>query len=321
MHKILNITNGDSAVAIMQQANIPGAFLPWRDVLHEGPVPAGLSLKELSEVRAKFITDRGWGTPENIKRAFVDRDNTLLSFEKYEKIMLWFEHDLYDQLQLLQVLDWFAQNRTIETTLSIICVDRYLGTLTPKEMVTLFRYEEPVTERHFELSSRAWSAFRSDSPQKWCDLLISDTTALPFLEGAIIRTIEEYPNCANGLSRTAHQALSIISEGEKRPGRVFGEYQKSEERKFLGDSSFWSILHEFLDSSPALLKLPEGKTLTLPTSPDQELTITPAGKDVLSGDRNWLDIVEIDRWIGGVHLTPDNVWCRDSGSGTIAKRT
>ena len=59
------------------------------------------------------------------------------------------------------------------------------------------------------------------------------------------------------------------------------------------------MLHEFLDASPPLLELPPGKRLTLPTSPDQELTITPAGADVLDGKLNWLDIAELDCWIGG----------------------
>jgi hypothetical protein len=59
---ILNLTNGDSAVQIMQDAGLPGIFLPWRDVLHEGPVPTDLSLDDLSAVRARFIGhDRGWG--------------------------------------------------------------------------------------------------------------------------------------------------------------------------------------------------------------------------------------------------------------------
>ncbi len=44
MESILNITNGDSAVELMRKAGISGEYLPWRDVLHDGPVPAGLSL-------------------------------------------------------------------------------------------------------------------------------------------------------------------------------------------------------------------------------------------------------------------------------------
>ena len=319
MDNILNITNGDCAVEIMKTANIPGTFLPWRDVLHDGPVPAGLTLEALSEVRANFIIDRGWGTPENIKRDFIERDNTLKLFETYEKVILWFEHDLYDQLQILQILDWFDQNRPKDSSLSIICVDKYLGMLSPEEMATLYQYEEPVTEKHFELSKKAWSAFRADTPEQWAALLKVDTTTLPFLEGAILRLLEEYPNCTNGLSRTAQQALKIISQGEKRPGRVFGAFQDTEERKFMGDSSFWEILNQLLDSSPPLLELPEGKELTLPTNSDQELTITPQGEEVLSGKRNWLELMQIDNRIGGVHLTPDNIWCWDSAAKRIVE--
>lgn len=298
MSNILNITNGDSAVEIMKQADIAGQFLPWKDLLHDGPVPENMSLEELSKVRAQFIAGLGWGEPDSVLKSFVERDNELKSFEKYEKVILWFEHDLYDQLQILQILDWFYSNSAGGVELSIICTERYLGMLSPDEMKGLVKYEEPITESHLKLSSKAWSAFRSGSPEKWFGLLNTDTSALPFLEGAIVRMLEEYPSCSNGLSRTAQQALKIISEGENNPGRVFGRYQESEERMFLGDASFWFILHGFLESSPPLLRLPEGRELTLPTTKEQGLTITPAGLEVLAGKRNWLEIESLDRWVG-----------------------
>ncbi len=320
MHNILNITNGDCTVELMKKANIPGVFLPWRDVLHEGPVPDGLSLEELSKVRAQFIIDRSWGSPEEITESFIQRDNELKSFREYEKVILWFEHDLYDQLQIIQVLDWFHKNFTGEVELSIICTNQYLGRLSPEQMRGLVKYEESITDAHLKLSCKAWSAFRSSSPEKWCGLLNTNTSALPFLEGAIVRLLEEYPSCSNGLSRTAEQALKVISSGEKRPGRVFGGTQELEERIFLGDSSFWVVLHELLESNPPLITLPEGKELTLPTSKDQELTITPVGLDVLAGKINWLEVSRLDRWIGGVHLNPENIWCWSSNSRSIVKR-
>lgn len=304
----------------MQEAAIAGDILPWRDVLHDGPVPDSLTLDELSQIRIQFIIERGWGTPEKIKDSFVERDQALQSFKKYSKIILWFEHDLYDQLQMLQILDWFSSNPLERTQLALICTDQYLGTLTPDEMKGLVSYEEPVTQEHIMLASQAWSAFRSSSPEMWCELLNTDTSVLPFLQGAIIRQLEEYPDCSNGLSRTAQQALEIISKGEKRPGKIFGLYQDTEARRFLGDSSFWVILHELLASNPPLLELPEGKELTLPSRPDQELTITAAGRDVLAGKRDWLEIVALDRWIGGVHLTSDNIWCWNPSARSLAKR-
>ena len=320
LNNILNITNGDCAVNIMKEAGISGTFLPWRDVLHDGPVPEGLTLEELSEVRAQFIIGQGWGNPEDIRKSFIERDNQLKSFENYDKVTLWFEHDLYDQLHILQILDWFSQIPSTKTKLSIICTDQYLGTLTPENMKGLVKHEVPVSENHLMLSNKAWAAFRSTSPQKWYDLLQLDTSELPFLKPAIIRLLEEYPNCSNGLSRTAQQALNIIRRGEKRPGKVFELYQKTESRRFLGDSSFWVVLHELLSSNPPLLKLPEGIKLTLPTHSDQELTITPMGEMVLEGKKNWLQIADLDRWIGGVHLTSDNIWCWDTDSHLLHNR-
>lgn len=319
MNHILNITNGDSTVDLMQQANIPGVYLPWRDVLHDGPVPEGLSLEALSEVRSNFISSQGWGEPELIRLGFIERDDTLKSFKQYEKIILWFEHDLYDQLQILQILDWFNNHRCDKTQLSIICVDQYLGMLSADEISTLYKFEVTVTDNHLTLSSAAWSAFRSPSSENWYDLLNTDTKALPFLNGAIVRMLEEYPASFNGLSRIANQALKSISLGINTPWDIFTHYQQSEQRKFLGDSSFWIIIQTLIDSTPPLLKLSEGNKLSLPINPDQKITITKTGEDVLLGQINWLDFSTLDRWIGGVHLTQNNTWCWDSDSRVLVK--
>jgi hypothetical protein len=101
---MLHITNGDSAKAAIEMAGLGGTVLPWQDVLHEGPVPAGLSLAQLRGIRAAFIANQGWGTYDTILAQFVQRDEIALRASEYEQVYLWFEHDLFDQLQLIQVL-------------------------------------------------------------------------------------------------------------------------------------------------------------------------------------------------------------------------
>ena len=305
----LHITNGDSAANIMQKAGISGDILPWRDVLHEGPVPAGLSLKNLSDVRARYLSSCSWTGPfEQIRESFKERDDLLSSFHQYEKIVLWFEHDLYDQLQILQILDWFSEQDLDDNTLKMICIDRYLGLLTPAEMAALVNEENDVTGAQLALAKKAWKTFCAPSHQALQDLLNEDTQALPYLDGAIKRLLEEYPDYQNGLSRTENQALLILTSGPLPPGQLFDKYMETEERRFLGDSSFWDILREMLVSEPPLLTLPENIELSLPSTPDQLLTISQTGKDVLQGKQNWLDIKPIDRWIGGVHLYQSDIW-------------
>ena len=288
--------------------------------LTEGPIPSDLSLDELSEIRAKFIIERGWGEPENVRDLFSKRDSELKNINKYDKVILWFEHDLYDQLQIIQILDWIYENSPKGIQLSIICTDKYLGRLTPDEIKGLVQHEEQITEAHLKLSNQAWTALRSNTPIKWCELLNMDTTILPFLEGAVLRLLEEFPSSKNGLSRTAEQTLRILSNGERLPGRVFGKNQDLEERVFLGDGSFLVVLHELLESETPLIVLSEGKMLNSLAIGDEKLAITPMGLDVLAGRVNWLELSTINRWIGGVHLKPSNIWCWNSSTRFIEKK-
>ena len=56
----LIITNGDAAGEVLRKAFTGTEVLPWRDVLHEGPVPLTDTFEELSELRADFLAARYW---------------------------------------------------------------------------------------------------------------------------------------------------------------------------------------------------------------------------------------------------------------------
>jgi hypothetical protein len=188
-------------------------------------------------------------------------------------------------------------------------------------MRALASHEQPVSAAQLALASRAWAAFRADSPEPWFALLQTDTAALPFLATAVVRLLEEYPACHNGLSRTAQTALEIVAQGEHRAGRIFGRYQAAEERRFLGDLGFWKILKELMVSNPPLLESANRGQAAVPVQPDTQLFITPAGAAVCAGETNWLDLAQPDRWIGGVHLDSAAVWCWDTDARSLARRT
>ena len=116
---MLHITNGSSVA--LDRSGIGGEIVFWVDVLHEGPVPAGLELEELSRVRAAFLDSQ---FPNQVSAADVlaRRDAALKQFAEHEEVVLWFENDLSGQLQLIQILDWFQGRDTGATRLSLICM-------------------------------------------------------------------------------------------------------------------------------------------------------------------------------------------------------
>ena len=98
----LHVTNGDAAVFdVARTAGVPSeSVLPWRDVLHDGPVPAGLGAEALARVRAGHIAARGWAGEAEALVAFLERDARLAAHPAEAEVVLWFEDDVYDALQL-----------------------------------------------------------------------------------------------------------------------------------------------------------------------------------------------------------------------------
>ena len=96
------------------------------NVLHDGPVPEGLRLEELSNIRAKFIAECDWDSHENAKDSFRKRDIVFHNCHKSDEVVLWNSFELFDQLHLLQLLDCFAYKQEVSQRLSIIFIDEYL---------------------------------------------------------------------------------------------------------------------------------------------------------------------------------------------------
>jgi hypothetical protein len=225
---LLHITNGDCAVAVLSQV-VSGSILPWRDVLHEGPVRAGLSLEALSHERAAFIAATGWASAVEVDKNFADRDRAFRRAGEHDEIVLWFEHDLYDQLQLIQVLDGLAGLRG--PPIALVCEAEYLGTMAPERAGELFSLRNPVTRRHFQEAQAAWAAFRSPDPRS---LESVKTTSLPFLGAALRRHLEEFPWTTDGLSRLERRIVEVLQRGPRAFPQVFAGVE--EDPAFLGDA-------------------------------------------------------------------------------------
>ncbi len=320
---MLQITNGDCAGEVLRHTGLPGEILLWRDVLHEGPVPTGLSLEQLRPIRAQYIADQGWGSYDEVVKTFAHRDALLSQFPEHEAVLLWFEHDLYDQLQIIQVLDWFAQRDLGKTNLSLICINAFpgvdqfkgLGQLNADQLASLYGSQRQIAGAELSLSREAWSAFRSPDPTALETLLARDSSALPFLGAALGRHLEQFPGLSDGLSRTERQILQGVAAGAHTPVEIFRADQCQETVLFMGDTDVWSHLQRLCVGRAPLLRLTDGGPF-LPWRLHnrepflaQSLSLSEAGHEVLAGRADWLHLNGIDRWLGGVHLhSPGLLW-------------
>ncbi len=291
----------------MSEAGIPGKIISWRDVLHEGPVDSSLPLGALSKQRARFISERGWGDFAHVSGDFAERDRVIKHLDYFDEIVFWFEDDLYDQLQLIQVLDLFSRGAARRKKISLIQVDGYIPPLSAAKLNELDDSRIAVTSVQFELAQRAWKALGSGDPSAISRLLNENTSGLPYLASALIRHLEEFPSTTNGLSRSEREALTAIEEGHTTPVAAFLEVAKKQESIFLGDIIFYSYLERLSGKNP-LVTWTDGSAVVSPTAENsrefvkRELRVTSLGRDVLAGGKDWQEINTESRWLGGVEV-------------------
>jgi hypothetical protein len=317
---LLHITNGDSAGNTLRQTALGGAVLPWQDVLHEGPVPA-LPRHELLRTRAGFLADCGWGDRQALLSSLERRDEQMLeALRDGLQVVLWFEHDLYDQLQLLDAL---ALAHAEEAAPELIVVGSFpgrpsfagLGELTASELETLWPSRRPASPPALEAAASAWAALQAPEPTTLAEWATRESAHLPFLAPALRRLLEELPAPADGLSRTERHALQTIAAGARTPPASFVAAQRLEDAPFLGDAWFYRALSVLGQGKTRLVETDDGTPLPPPPPlvdsrlfAPLQLRLTATGERTLRGEADRVELLGIDRWIGGTHITPDNMW-------------
>ena len=322
---MLHVTNGDHAADTIKAANLGGIVLPWQDVLHEGPVPAGLSLEHLRGIRAAFIADQGWGKYERVFSELAHRDDTILGVAAEDEINLWFEHDLFDQLQLIQILSILPDYALHRCAVIQPARTEYLGNMPVDALRALYDQRQQVTGAQLVIARRAWDAFRAPDPAALLSFLREETAALPWVAPALLRHGQQYPSLENGLNRTERQILEVLSSRAFPMQILFVEsHQKREEQVFMGDTVFATYVQRLHKADTPLVAMEDASA---PTSNPLDafwrstVRITSAGRAVLRGEEDMVRMNGIDRWLGGVYLSGKEVpWRWDERYKTLRAR-
>lgn len=331
----LHIVNGDAFGDNLRASGIDGDILVWRESLYEGPIGMQMSDSVLLSMRAAFM-NRQHGIPEEMfKTITLQQEKALNKLAKdVDEVVLWFEHDLYDQLMLCYLLSrlFALPNRFFK--LSMLSINQFpgveffygLGQLNVDQITQLHYKWLPVNEDQLLLACKVWIAYSASEPHLMATLLEEDLSALPFLKKALQANSERYPSLQNGLNTIQQLVLDLIGDGELSPLSLFQKVSKTASHYGLGDLQFWAIVDSIRKCEIPLVhltggdKLPSYSEALPPQFEKWRLYRTDMGKLVHTCELDHLYLNGIDDWIGGVYLLgKKDIWRRNGISTGFVK--
>lgn len=285
---------GDDLRDRLPAAGWEGEYLSISDPVCVGPVSDGDLMAYLGE-RARFVA-RHARVDAGEARLRLGREYAALSgLQRFDRVLLWFEHDLWDQAVLIRVLSLLAGRAPLEGRLLLMPADgrRAFVHLPPEELALL--EPAPLTLRQIETGAEAWAAFAAPDPTG-LDRLTRRALALPHLAAAMRRHLQDLPWRSDGLALTERQVLQAVAAGASDPGAVFAA-QQAADPVFPATDLILRDVHHRLSQGPRRL-----------VTPETPWRLTPQGEAVLAGQARHRPAPRLH---AGVTIRPDAPWMWD----------
>ncbi len=312
----LHIRCGSDLKNVLPACGLKGDFLEISNPFPQGQVPPSDPLDYFLDCRASFIKSSyaGYAPEDRLEQSreeFSREEQRLRDLPgQYQRLVLWFEHDAFDQLCFAYILHHLAQadsngSELKGVTIELIQVDNFpgvnrfigLGQLSqqPQSLQVLWQQRCGVSAADISFGSRIWQAYTGTDPMALWQLCKESNCPLPLMQKAVTRMLQELPWITHGLSLTEYLALSIIKQdGPLTRQRLFHFLlSEAEPQPFLGDIMFYSVLDGLSQvETPAL-------TISSDNQDEETYSLTDVGEQLLAQRQNWMALASKERWVGG----------------------
>ena len=146
MKSLLHITNGDSFTERLKTLSVKGDIITWREMLCEGKTTIDVGSERFWKNRFLYLKSSYKVTKQKFINYTLKEYRNLCNKKQLDEIVLWFENDLFCQINMIAVISWLKRYRK-GYTISII--------QPKKKSSTVYKGFSELTENQIAL----WSAY------------------------------------------------------------------------------------------------------------------------------------------------------------------
>ena len=304
----LHILNGDSTLHLFQQSGIAGDTFVWNEILCEGPVKFEVGDPEFWKIRQAYLTDVFGPGASNYKQ-LIEEFSILENYEAYDEIILWYEYDLFCQVNLMAILSYLNREGLIhKLNISYICVgeeegfDRLvgLGQIPVHRYQTHYNNRTALSEADLDFATNVWKSFCSDDPNE-LDFTLLPHPTFTYLSGSIMAHFKRFPKKSTGLSSIEDQILSYVEENSPGgPDDIVRNCLQNQGYYGFGDMQYFHYI----------------KVMESLLSFQDSITLSDLGKSYLKGEVKRDAIDSMDYPLGG---TTASSYYRDNSDTVLVK--
>jgi hypothetical protein len=252
MGKILHITNGDSFTSRLKKLNIEGDIITWREMLCEGRTVTDVGSENFWKVRFDFFNKVYRVT----KRSFLDRTlkeyRSLCNHKTNDEIVLWFEYDLFCQINMIAVISWLKNYRS-NTPISLVCSGKEdktgklygLHELSDDKIRNLYSKRVELTQDDIEFADYTWQLYCEENPIRLESFENFNSSQFQYLPQAIHTHFKRFPSVANGLNELENMVLKLAADHKPKTQKELVDLAIKHQGVYgFGDMQFAQIIKE-----------------------------------------------------------------------------
>jgi len=246
MSSLLHITNGDSFTQRLGSLKLKGDVITWREMLCEGKTLTNVGSESFWKTRFEFLNknykvSKSWFIEKTLKEY-----RSLCNHKQQDQIVLWFEYDLFCQVNMLAVISWLKANRKY-AEISLVCSGKEddsdklyaLNDLSDGQLLKLYQNKVVLSQDDIEYADYVWQLYCSDNPMRLENLSDFKNYKFDYLSEAIAAHLRRFPSLKNGLNDMENNILQLsFNQKLNSKKELLGTILKNQGFLGFGDSQY-----------------------------------------------------------------------------------
>ncbi|MGB5203943.1 DUF1835 domain-containing protein [Eudoraea sp.] len=292
MSSQLHITNGDSFTQKLKTLKLKGDIITWREMLCEGKTETNVGSESFWKTRFDFLhknykVSKSWFVEKTLKEY-----RSLCNHKQQDQIILWFEYDLFCQINMLAVLSWLKKHRRYAEIYLVCSGDEdetnrlyRLNDLSDEQLLNSYENKVKLSQNDIEYADYVWQLYCSDNPIRLENLIDFDNYQFDYLSDAIKVHLRRFPTIKNGLNELENRVLEFsLHQKPKSKKELLGKLIENQGFYGFGDTQYERVISSL-------------RPLFTSFNP---VRLTAKGKQILDGQTNYYSqIRDSEDYLGG----------------------